>query len=87
MTAFAVAAAVALLAPRLRWPVLGLAAVIAFSRVYLGVHFWLDVLVGAVLGLAIGLSLAWSLRSWRARHAGAASAAGTGPPGWVTTTR
>jgi undecaprenyl-diphosphatase len=87
MTAFAVAAAVALLAPRLRWPVLGLAAVIAFSRVYLGVHFWFDVLVGAALGLAIGLSLAWSLRSWRARHAGAASAAGTGPPGWTTATR
>ena len=52
MTAFAVAGGVALLAPRLRWPVLGLAAVIAFSRVYLGVHFWLDVLVGAALGVA-----------------------------------
>ena len=78
MTAFAVAAAIALLAPRLRWPVLGLAAVIGFSRVYLGVHFWLDVLVGAVLGLAIGLSTAWLLRRSEARQAGAASAAGTG---------
>ena len=62
MTAFAVAGAVALLAPRLRWPVLGLAAVIAFSRVYLGVHFWIDVLAGAALGLAIGLCVAWPLR-------------------------
>lgn len=63
MTAFAVAAAIALLAPRLRWPALGLAAVIGFSRVYLGVHFWLDVLVGAALGLAIGLAVACSLRA------------------------
>ena len=81
MTAFAVAAAVALLAPRLRWPVLGLAAVIAFSRVYLGVHFWLDVLVGAALGAAVGLSVAWSVRSYGGRHAGAGSAAGTAAAG------
>ena len=78
MTAFAVAAAIALLAPRLRWPVLGLAAVIGFSRVYLGVHFWLDVLVGAALGLAIGLSVAWTLRS---RERQAAAAAGSGAAG------
>jgi membrane-associated phospholipid phosphatase len=61
MSAFAVAGALAVVAPRLRWPVLGLAAVIAFSRVYLGVHFWIDVLVGSALGLAIGLSVAWTL--------------------------
>jgi undecaprenyl-diphosphatase len=62
MTAFAVAGAIALLAPRLRKPVLLAAAAIAFSRVYLGVHFWLDVLVGAALGLAIGLGCAAALR-------------------------
>lgn len=62
MSAFAVAGALALLAPRLRWPVLTLAAVIGFSRVYLGVHFWIDVLAGAALGLAVGLSVAWALR-------------------------
>jgi membrane-associated phospholipid phosphatase len=62
MSAFAVAAAIAFLAPRLRWPVLGLAAVIAFSRVYLGVHFWLDVIVGSALGLAIGVGCAAALR-------------------------
>ncbi len=81
MTAFAVAAAVALLAPRLRWPMLGFAAVIGFSRVYLGVHFWLDVLVGAALGVAIGLSVAWSVRSCAGRHAGAGSTAGMAPAG------
>ena len=63
MTAFATAAAIAVLAPRMRWPVLMLAAVIGFSRVYLGVHFWCDVLVGSVLGLAIGVAFAWPLRS------------------------
>lgn len=63
MTAFATAAAVAVLAPRLRWPVLALAALIGFSRVYLGVHFWLDVLVGSIFGLVIGAAFAWPLRS------------------------
>ena len=62
MSAFAVAAAIALLAPRLRWPVLALAAVIGFSRVYLGVHFWLDVLAGAALGMAIGALIALAAR-------------------------
>lgn len=63
MTAFATATVVAVLAPRLRWPVLTLAALIAFSRVYLGVHFWFDVLVGSLLGTAVGLAVAWPLRS------------------------
>lgn len=62
MTAFAAGGAVAVLAPRLRLPVLSLAAIIAFSRVYLGVHFWLDVLAGAALGLILGLGVAWPLR-------------------------
>jgi undecaprenyl-diphosphatase len=62
MSAFAVATAIALLAPRLRWPMLGLAALIAFSRTYLGVHFWLDVLAGAALGSAIGALIALAVR-------------------------
>jgi membrane-associated phospholipid phosphatase len=62
MSAFAVAGAIAILAPRLRWPVLGVAALIAFSRVYLGVHFWLDVLAGAALGMTIGVLIAMAVR-------------------------
>lgn len=58
-TAFAAAAVVASFHPRLRWPVYGLAALVGASRIYLGVHFWLDVLAGAALGIAVGLTAAW----------------------------
>jgi undecaprenyl-diphosphatase len=75
MTAFAAAGAIALLAPRLRWPALMLAALVAISRVYLGVHFWLDVLVGSVLGLAIAVAVAGPLRSRCRRPAVPAAAA------------
>jgi membrane-associated phospholipid phosphatase len=81
MTAFATATAVAVLAPRLRAPVLALAALIAFSRVYLGVHFWLDILAGAALGAAIGMLVTTALRSAAARQAAAGSGAGTAPAG------
>jgi membrane-associated phospholipid phosphatase len=70
MSAFAVASAIAVLSPRLRWPVLAVAGVIAFSRVYLGVHFWLDVLVGAVLGIAIGAGMALGARRLARPRAG-----------------
>jgi undecaprenyl-diphosphatase len=70
MTAFAVAAAIALLAPRLRWAVLAVAGVIAVSRAYLGVHFWLDVLAGAGLGIAIGALIAVAVRRSVALRAG-----------------
>jgi undecaprenyl-diphosphatase len=59
-TAFAAALAVGLVHPRLRWPLLLLAALIAFSRVWLGVHYPTDVIVGAVLGTAIAL-VVWRL--------------------------
>jgi membrane-associated phospholipid phosphatase len=55
-TAFAAATVVGLLHPRSRVPLLALALMVALSRVYLGVHFWSDVLVGSLLGVAIGLA-------------------------------
>ncbi len=60
--AFAAATAIAVLSPRLRRPALALAAVIAVSRVVLGVHFWLDVIAGALLGAAIGVAVATTAR-------------------------
>ncbi len=61
--AFATATAVGMLCPRLRWPLIGLAAVVALSRVYLGVHFWLDIAVGAALGAAVGWLVARAVRA------------------------
>jgi membrane-associated phospholipid phosphatase len=60
-TAFAAAVAVGLLYPRLRKPLLALAAAVALSRVYLGVHYVTDVAVGSALGAAIGFASGWAL--------------------------
>ncbi len=65
-TAFAAAIAVGSFYPRLRWPLLGLAALVGLSRIYLGVHYGLDVLAGAVLGIALGLVIVWTVRRVRA---------------------
>ena len=55
-TSFACATVLAFAVPRLRLPLLLLAAAIAWSRVYVGVHYPLDVLAGALLGGAIGIA-------------------------------
>lgn len=62
-TAFAVAVAVGLVHPRLRGPLLALAAVVALSRVYLGVHYVFDVVAGTLLGVAIGYGAALAVRA------------------------
>jgi membrane-associated phospholipid phosphatase len=56
-----------------------LAAAIAFSRVYVGVHYPGDVLAGAALGTAVGLAWVAALRLPR-RSAEAPRQSGAGPP-------
>jgi membrane-associated phospholipid phosphatase len=56
-TAFACATVLAWASPRLRVPAFVLAAAIAWSRVYVGVHWPLDVLGGAALGMLVSITL------------------------------
>lgn len=49
-TAFAFALTIAFLWPRSFWPMLGLAALIAVSRIVTGQHYITDITAGAVLG-------------------------------------
>ncbi len=55
--AFACATVFAWASPRLARPAFVLAAAIAWSRVYVGVHWPLDVLGGAVLGVLVATAL------------------------------
>ena len=64
-TSFACATVLAAAAPRWRVAFYSLAVLIAFSRLYNGVHFPLDVIAGAVLGVAIGIGI----RALRPREA------------------
>ena len=62
-TAFAGATAVAFMAPRAAPLLFLVAALIGYSRVYVGDHYPTDVLAGAALGLLVGIAaiVAWHL--------------------------
>ena len=64
-TAFACATVLAYWDRRLAVPAYVLAAAIAWSRVYVGVHWPLDVLGGAVLGVLVATALLRLLRALR----------------------
>lgn len=64
-TSFACAYVISRLAPRLTVYVFVLAALIGFSRIYVGVHYPLDVLAGAVLGLVVAKALLTLLEALR----------------------
>jgi membrane-associated phospholipid phosphatase len=61
-SSFAAATVIAMIAPRLRVPAFMLAAAIAFSRVYNGVHWPSDVVVGAAVGVLTALLLLAAVR-------------------------
>ncbi len=73
-TSFAGATLLARSVPRLAVPFYALAAAIALSRIYVGVHYPLDILGGALLGFGVATALRLLvpplLRSRRARREG-----------------
>ena len=68
-SAFAFATAVAAFMPELGLPLRGLAAVVAYSRVHTGVHYPGDVVVGSLVGIAIGESTALTTKALLRRRA------------------
>jgi undecaprenyl-diphosphatase len=81
VSAFAMAVSLGWMAPRLRWPLLTLAVLIAASRVVISAHYPSDVVAGAGLGAASaimlrrafalrGLAFRWTPSGLRLRGAG-----------------
>jgi undecaprenyl-diphosphatase len=69
-TSFACATVLASFAPRWRVPFFVLAALIAISRVYNGLHYPTDVVAGSLLGVLVGIAvLRVSRRGWWLRPA------------------
>jgi undecaprenyl-diphosphatase len=65
---FALATLLAFYHPKMIWVFLAAAALVAFSRIYLGQHYPLDVLGGALLGVAFALAGAGIIQNLRLRH-------------------
>jgi len=48
----------------LRWFMYSWAAVVSYSRIYLGVHYPADIIGGALLGIFLGLIIVFILKKW-----------------------
>lgn len=64
-SSFAAALVLSRAAPRLTPALFALAAAVAFSRIYAGVHYPLDALAGALLGLVVATALPLLARGLR----------------------
>jgi undecaprenyl-diphosphatase len=64
-TSFACATVIGAAVPRARLPLYVLAALVAWSRVYIGVHYPVDVLGGALVGVAAGAVVLGAFRKSR----------------------
>jgi undecaprenyl-diphosphatase len=62
---FAIATVLAIKFPRVKWPILAVAAVIAASRIVRGSHYLTDAAGGAALGCVMGVIAAHPWREWR----------------------
>lgn len=47
-----------------RWVFMGLAALTAISRVWVGVHWPADILIGGMLGILVGIACMWLANKW-----------------------
>jgi undecaprenyl-diphosphatase len=69
---FAAAMVLSYFLPRWTWAFFGYASVIAFSRIYVGVHYPSDVIAGAIVGAIVGFVMILSFRRtedwWRRRE-------------------
>jgi undecaprenyl-diphosphatase len=76
-TSFAAVVVLSVAAPTLAPAIVVLAALVGFSRLYVGVHFPLDVLAGAVLGAAVAGGLGVTVLAARALRASRCKDAGS----------
>lgn len=65
MNIFTICTFLALVFPRARWFLFVLALAVSYSRVYCGVHYPLDVMIGGILGVLVGSLAHYALSRYK----------------------